>query len=82
VNSKKIKSRKTFTELTWTFIISIIVFFSLPSASVELIFIGTIPISYFLAHYFVFSRNKVMPELFFSAMFLIVAVIQVLFIRL
>lgn len=82
VNSKKIKSRKTFTELTWTFIISIVVYFSLPSASVELIFIGTIPISYFLAHYFVFSRNKVMPELFFSAMFLIVAVIQVLFIRL
>lgn len=82
VNNKKIKSRKTFTELIWVFIISIVVYFSLPSASVELIFIITIPVSYFLSHYFVFSRNKIMPGIFFPAMFLIVAVIQVLFIRL
>lgn len=82
VNSKKIRSRKTFTELTWTLLISFVVFYSLPSASVELIFVGAIPASYFLAHYFVFSRNKVIPEILFSAMFLIVAVIQVLFVRL
>jgi hypothetical protein len=81
VNNKKIKSRKTFTELIWTFIICLAVFFSLPSASVELIFILTIPVSYFLSHYFVFSRNKIMPEFFFSVMFLIVAAIQVLFIK-
>lgn len=82
VNNKKIKSRKTFTLLIWIFIICIVVFFSLPSASVELIYIVTIPVSYFLSHYFVFSRNKFMPGFFFSAMFLVVAVIQVLFISL
>ena len=81
VNSKKIRSRKTFTGLIWVFVISLSLFFLLPSASVELIYIGAIPVSYFLSHFFLFSRNKVMPELFFSALFLIVTVIQILFAR-
>jgi hypothetical protein len=80
LNSKKIKSRKTFTLLNWTLLISLVLFFSVPSASVEMIFIGAIPVSYIMAHYFVFSRNKIVPGIFFTAIFLTVAVIQVLFI--
>jgi hypothetical protein len=78
LNSKKIKSRKTFTELIWSFIIAIAVFFLLPSASVELIFIAGIPLSYFLSHYFIFSKKKVLPEIFFSVLIVIVAVLQIL----
>lgn len=81
MNSKKIKSRKTFTELIWAFIISIAVFFLLPSASVELIYIAGIPLSYFLSHYFIFSKRKLLPEIFFGAIIVTVGVLQILYQR-
>jgi hypothetical protein len=81
INIKKIKSRKTFTELIWTFLISVIVFFALPSASVELIYIAGIPLSYFLTHYFLFNKRRVVPEIFFAALFIIIVVLQVLYIK-
>jgi hypothetical protein len=81
LNNKKIKSRKTFTELIWTFIISVAVYFALPSASVELIYLAGIPVSYFLAHYFVFSKKKLMPEIFLAALFIIIIVQQIWFFK-
>ena len=81
INVKKIKSRKTFTELIYTFLISVTVYFALPSASVELIYIAGIPISYFLSHYFLFSKKRVVPEIFFTALFIIVIVLQILYIK-
>ena len=80
-NNKKIKARKTFTELIWTLIISFVVYFILPSASVEMIFLAAIPISYILAHYFVFSRKKLIPEIFFAALFLIIVCMQIFYLR-
>jgi hypothetical protein len=77
MGTKKIKSRKTFTELIWTLIISIVIYFSVPSASVELIYIGAVPLSYFMSHYFIFSKKKLLPEIFFVAMFIIVAVLKI-----
>jgi hypothetical protein len=77
MNSKKIKSRKTFSELIWTFIITVVLYFSLPSASVDLIFIAAIPLSYFLSHYFIFSKKKLIPEIFFTVFIIIVAVLQI-----
>jgi hypothetical protein len=82
MNSKKIKSRKTFTLLEWTFVICMTLYFALPSTSVELIFLTAIPLSYFLAHYLVFNKNKYLTEFFFSAQFIITIVIQILFARL
>ena len=81
MNIKKIKSRKTFTELIWTFIISIALFFALPSVSVELIYLAGIPLSYFLTHYFVFSKKKLMPEIFFAVLFIIIIVQQIWYLK-
>jgi len=81
ISGKKIKSRKTFIGLIWLLVISIAVYFSLPSASVELIYIISIPLSYIIAHYFIFSRQKLIPEIFFSLMFITVIVIQVIYLR-
>ena len=64
LNTKKIKSRKTFSLLIWTFLISVAVYFIMPSVSVEIIWITAIPASYFLTHYFVFMKKKLMPEIF------------------
>jgi hypothetical protein len=78
INSKKIKSRKTFTELIWILMISLAVFFALPSASVEIVYIISVPLCYIMAHYFIFSRKKVLSEVFFSLFFVIVLLLQVI----
>lgn len=81
INSKKIKSRKTFTELIWVLVISIIIYLVVPSASFELIWLAGIPVSYILAHYFIFTKKKLLPEIFFAALFIIVAFMQILYLK-
>lgn len=78
INSKKIKARKTFSILLWAFFISLLLYFALPSVSVEMIWITAMPSSYILAHYFIFSRRKIFPEIIFTGFFLLVLVIQVI----
>lgn len=76
MNSKKIKSRKTFTILLWSFFISLILYFVLPSVSVEIIWITAIPAGYFLSHYFVFARKKLVPEIIFSGFLVLILLVQ------
>ena len=78
INSMKIKSRKTFYLLLWGFVISVILYFALPSASVELLWIMAIPASYILAHYYLNIKKKIVPEIFFTGFLLLVIVIQAL----
>lgn len=81
MNIKKIKSRKTFTELYWALIIAFVVYFAVPSASVELIWLAGIPVSYIMAHYFIFSRKKLFPEIFFAVLFIVVAFLQIWYLK-
>lgn len=81
MNTKKIKSRKTFSLMIWTFIVSLIVYFALPSASVEIVWLTSIPVSYFLTHYFVFAKKKLMPEILFTLLFVFVLLIQIWYLR-
>jgi hypothetical protein len=80
LNSKKIKSRKTFYLLLWVFIISIALYIFMPSASVEVLWLAAIPAGYFLVHYFIFSGRKLVPGIIFSAFFLLIILIQILYI--
>jgi len=77
INSKKIKSHKTFNLLMWTLVLTGSIFFIYRNISMEVIWIVAIPVSYFLSHYFVFSRKKLIPEILFSAIILLVALIQI-----
>ena len=81
MNSKKIKSRKTFSLMIWTLLISITVYFALPSASVELVWIMSIPVSYFLTHYFVFVKKKLVPEILFSCLCFFILFIQIWYLK-
>ena len=81
MNSKKIKSRKTFYLLLWIFFISISVYFLVPSVSVEIVWITGIPVSYFLSHYFVFVKKKLVPEILFSVLFTLILLIQILYLK-
>jgi hypothetical protein len=79
MGNKKIKSRKTFSLLIWVFIISLVIYFAVPSVSVEIVWLTSIPASYFLAHYFALIKKKLVPEIFFSLFFILVFLIQILY---
>jgi hypothetical protein len=79
-NTKKIKSRKTFSLLIWIFVISIAVYLAIPSASVEIIWLLGIPVSYFFSHQFIFGKRKIVSEIFFTVLLVLVLLIQVLYI--
>ena len=78
INTKKIKSRKTFSLLIWTFLISLIAYILVPSVSVEMIWLTGIPVSYFIAQYFVLVKKKLVPEILFFLLFVFIVLIQVL----
>jgi hypothetical protein len=77
INSKKIKSRKTFILLLWTFLIVAGVYLLLDPVSAEIQWLAVIPPSYFLSHYFVFSRGKLLPEIMLAVLFVLAALVQV-----
>lgn len=78
INNKKIKARKTFVLLIWEFILSLVLYFVLPSVSIEIFWLTAIPASYFITHYLVFSRNRIVPEIMFSLFVLMVILSQLL----
>lgn len=77
-NTKKIQSRKMFSLLIWTMILAVSVYILVPSVSVEMIWIAAIPAGYLLTHYFIFLKKKLMPEILFSLILLLIALIQVM----
>ena len=81
MNTKKIKSRKTFSLLLWVFLISAGIYMVLPSVSTEIIWLISIPVSYFMTHYFVFMKKKLIPEVFFSGLFVLVLLIQIFYLK-
>jgi hypothetical protein len=77
INAKKIKSRKTFMLLFWTFFIAVSVAVLFKAVSIEIIYLAAVPCSYFLTHYFVFSRERILPEILLTIIFLLAAAVQI-----
>jgi hypothetical protein len=77
INSKKIKSRKTFILFLWTFLIIAGVYLLSGPVSEEILWLAMIPTSYFMTHFFVFSRRRLLPEITLAALFLLAALAQV-----
>jgi hypothetical protein len=77
INAKKIKSRKTFILLLWTTFITAAIYFLLDSVSAEIHWMAAIPSCYFISHYFVFARRKVIPEIMLAALFMLTALVQI-----
>jgi len=76
LREKRIKSRKTFTLLFWILFISAGMFVIFKSVSFEIFWIASIPLTYFLCHYFVFSRKKKMSGIIFTLLLLLVIIFQ------
>lgn len=80
LSSKKIKSRKTFFLILWALLISLALYFILPSVSVDMIYLAAIPACYIMAHYFVFVKKKLVPEIMFSGFLLLVLLLNVFYV--
>jgi hypothetical protein len=63
--------------MIWTFLISLVVYFAMPSVSVEIVWLASIPVSYFLTHYFVFVKKKLVPDILFSLLLVFILLIQI-----
>jgi hypothetical protein len=79
INSKKIQARKTFSLLLWIFLISVAVYFLVRSVSVEIMWLAGIPMSYYISHYFIFVKRKLVPDILFALFFLLILLIQGLY---
>lgn len=76
ISTKKIQSRKIFSVLLWIFIIAVLAYSLIPAVSIEMIWIAAIPVSYYLSHYMIFAKRKVLTEILFDILLLLVIVIQ------
>jgi len=76
LNMKKIKSRKTLMLLFWVFFIALGITIFSGSVSGEMHWLLIIPPSYFLTHYFVFSRTRRIPRIILTLLFLLAAAAQ------
>jgi hypothetical protein len=77
INAKKIKSRKAFVLLFWTLFIIMSVYFIFESVSIEIFWIAAIPPTYFISHYFVFSRSKILPDIMLTVLLILSVVVQI-----
>ncbi len=77
INMKRIKSRKTFLILIWIFVISVVIYLVFRPVSLEIFWIATVPVCYILTHYFVFKRKRLLPEVYFTALFVLAAIMQI-----
>lgn len=76
--ARKAKSRKTFSLLIWIFLISAAIFLVVPSVLIEITWLAGIPASYILSNYFVYTKKKLLPQIYFSALLIAVAAVQIL----
>ena len=74
--NKKIIARKYFSVFIWLFIVSVLVFFFVPSSSFELMILASVPASYLLSNYFITVRYNFRSELMFLLLIAIIVVIQ------
>ncbi len=81
MNKKKVQSRKIFSFLIWLFVISLAVYFLFSSVSIEMSCIIALPLSYFIAHYLLFSKNNLISEAVLTILFLMIFLVQVVYFR-
>jgi len=80
INTRKIKSRKTFRLLLWALLITGGLYIAVPGVSTEVFWLAAVPASYLLTHFFINTRSKSISELWFMSLLASVAVVQIGFI--
>ena len=76
LNTKKNRSRKSFYLFMWMMVVPTLLLGLFKTVSTDVVWLITIPLSFFLSHYFIFTRRKVLPKILFSGIFLAVLAVQ------
>jgi hypothetical protein len=74
--SKKILPRKAFLIFLWLFINCLGVYLLVNQASVEILFLAAIPLSFLFSHYFTFVKSNFWGETFVTFLILLIVLIQ------
>jgi hypothetical protein len=61
----------------WALLISAGIFFLVRPVSLEIFWLAGITVSYLMSHYFVFRNARLIPEILFSLLFILVATMQI-----
>jgi hypothetical protein len=77
-NAKKVSTRKYFIVLFLVFLFMLISFILIPATSLEIFVIAAIPVTFLLANFFVFLRNRFWGEFLFSLLLIAVFVMEIL----
>jgi hypothetical protein len=77
--TKKVHSRRFFIFFLWLFIVTVIVYFALPSASIEIFSINAVSLSFLFAHYLINIRVKWQAEILFLILVLLIVVNNIFF---
>jgi len=70
--TKKVHSRRFFIFFLWLFVLTIAIYFLVPSASIEILYISALPVSYLYAHFFINLRSQSFAEILF---FILIALV-------
>jgi hypothetical protein len=73
----KIRSRKTFELLLWILVICAATYVFVPAVSIELNVLAAVPVSYIMAHYYVFTRRVAITETLFWLMVAMIVLMRV-----
>ncbi|MBS0009835.1 MAG: hypothetical protein KFF49_00390 [Bacteroidales bacterium] len=75
-NTKKVRSRKIFILFIWMIMLTLLVYFAVPAASVELMYVFLVPAVFILTHFLVMMRNKKIANYIFAIIMLSVLFVQ------
>lgn len=76
IDMKKNRTRNTFYLFLWVLIISVLLFFLLKTVSFEIMWIATVPLSFFLGHFFIYTKRKVLPDILIYGMVFAAVMVQ------
>ncbi len=76
IDMKKNRTRNTFYLFLWVLIISVLLFFLLKTVSFEIMWIATVPLSFFLGHFFIYTKRKVLSDILIYGMVLAAIMVQ------
>ena len=75
---EKVSTRKYFTIFFLLFVNSIGIMLLVPSASQEMFIISSIPVTFLIANFFIFIKNRFWSELLFFILIAVIITLQVL----
>lgn len=77
-DTKKVSTRKYFTVFLLIFLCAVAAVLLIPSASVEMLLIAVVPLTFLISNFFMFLKSRFWGELLFIFLFGVVVILQII----